>query len=169
MRNALLNPVFRRAQFEDEVKGIESGEKDSCQRLPQTPNPFMTTTLMIKSWPRRLSNSIGVTTTTWVSLESHHSEGHSMYGGTNANDKNESELTQRQLEHLGRSAGDPVVVVCQKYLTGHPKDGAAAWMMNRSSSEKVARDYKLNLRHPVSLCWSPHWTLQNLEPHRPQL
>ncbi|KAG9402316.1 3-oxoacyl-[acyl-carrier-protein] synthase [Aphanomyces cochlioides] len=50
--------------------------------------------------------------------------------GTNANDKNESELTQRQLEHLGRSAGNPVMVVCQKYLTGHSKGGAAAWMMN---------------------------------------
>ncbi|TMW63553.1 hypothetical protein Poli38472_002494 [Pythium oligandrum] len=50
--------------------------------------------------------------------------------GTKANDKNESEVTQKQLEHLGRSAGNPLPVVCQKNLTGHPKGAAAAWMFN---------------------------------------
>lgn len=50
--------------------------------------------------------------------------------GTKANDKNESEVTQKQLRHLGRSDGNPLPAVCQKYLTGHPKGAAAAWMVN---------------------------------------
>ncbi|RLN91887.1 hypothetical protein BBJ28_00027186 [Nothophytophthora sp. Chile5] len=50
--------------------------------------------------------------------------------GTTANDKNESEVTHKQLVHLGRSAGNPLPVICQKNLTGHPKGAAAAWMLN---------------------------------------
>lgn len=50
--------------------------------------------------------------------------------GTKANDVNESEVTQRQMMHLGRSPGNPLLVVAQKYLTGHPKGSAAAWMLN---------------------------------------
>ncbi|KAI0151736.1 putative fatty acid synthase alpha subunit FasA [Xylariaceae sp. FL1272] len=49
---------------------------------------------------------------------------------TKANDKNESSVINQQLAHLGRSDGNPVLVVCQKYLTGHPKGGAGAWMLN---------------------------------------
>ncbi|CAI5733880.1 unnamed protein product [Peronospora farinosa] len=50
--------------------------------------------------------------------------------GTTANDKNESEVTHKQMAHLGRSAGNPLPVICQKNLTGHPKGAAAAWMLN---------------------------------------
>lgn len=50
--------------------------------------------------------------------------------GTKANDKNESAVTQLQMEFLGRTKGNPLLVICQKYLTGHPKGAAAAWMMN---------------------------------------
>jgi 3-oxoacyl-(acyl-carrier-protein) synthase len=50
--------------------------------------------------------------------------------GTNANDKNESAVTQLQMEFLGRTKGNPLLVICQKYLTGHPKGAAAAWMLN---------------------------------------
>ncbi|KAG6574455.1 Fatty acid synthase subunit beta [Phytophthora cinnamomi] len=50
--------------------------------------------------------------------------------GTKANDKNESEVTHKQMAHLGRSAGNPLPVICQKNLTGHPKGAAAAWMLN---------------------------------------
>eukprot|EP01135_Chromosphaera_perkinsii_P010233 Nk52_evm6s2062 gene=Nk52_evmTU6s2062 len=50
--------------------------------------------------------------------------------GTKANDKNESEVVNRQLHHLGRSRGNPVFSIFQKYLTGHPKGAAAAWMLN---------------------------------------
>jgi fatty acid synthase subunit beta len=50
--------------------------------------------------------------------------------GTKANDKNESEVTHLQMAHLGRSQGNPLLVICQKYLTGHPKGAAAGWMLN---------------------------------------
>ncbi|KAI9178750.1 fatty acid synthase alpha subunit Lsd1 [Blastocladiella emersonii ATCC 22665] len=50
--------------------------------------------------------------------------------GTKANDFNESQVVHRQLEHLGRAKGNPVPAIFQKYLTGHPKGAAAAWMLN---------------------------------------
>jgi len=50
--------------------------------------------------------------------------------GTKANDKNESEVTHKQMQHLGRSRGNPLMVICQKWLTGHPKGAAASWMLN---------------------------------------
>ena len=46
------------------------------------------------------------------------------------NEKNECDVLQRQLTHLGRSQGNPVLGVFQKYLTGHPKGAAGAWMLN---------------------------------------
>ncbi|KAG0203436.1 3-oxoacyl-[acyl-carrier-protein] synthase [Mortierella sp. GBA30] len=49
---------------------------------------------------------------------------------TKANDKNESEVVNKQLEHLGRSKGNALPSIWQKYLTGHPKGAAAAWMLN---------------------------------------
>ncbi|KAI8319305.1 hypothetical protein GQ54DRAFT_320354 [Martensiomyces pterosporus] len=49
---------------------------------------------------------------------------------TVANDKNESEVLNRQMEHLGRTPGLAVPAVCQKWLTGHPKGPAAAWMLD---------------------------------------
>lgn len=48
---------------------------------------------------------------------------------TKANDKNESAVYNQQFQHLGRSRGNAVPVIAQKWLTGHPKGGAAAWMM----------------------------------------
>jgi fatty acid synthase subunit beta len=50
--------------------------------------------------------------------------------GTKGNDLNESQVVQKQLEHLGRSKGNVILTIFQKYLTGHPKGAAAAWMMN---------------------------------------
>ena len=49
---------------------------------------------------------------------------------TKLNDTNESEVVNKQLEHLGRAKGNVMLVVTQKYLTGHPKGAAAAWMLN---------------------------------------
>jgi len=46
------------------------------------------------------------------------------------NEKNECDVLQRQLTHLGRSKGNRILGVFQKYLTGHPKGAAGAWMMN---------------------------------------
>lgn len=49
---------------------------------------------------------------------------------TKANDKNESATINEMMKHLGRSEGNPVIGVFQKYLTGHPKGAAGAWMVN---------------------------------------
>lgn len=49
---------------------------------------------------------------------------------TKANDKNESSVFCQQLSHLNRTKGNAVLGIFQKYLTGHPKGAAGAWMMN---------------------------------------
>ncbi|KAJ2092859.1 fatty acid synthase alpha subunit Lsd1 [Coemansia sp. S100] len=49
---------------------------------------------------------------------------------TVANDKNESDVLNTQLKHLGRTPGHVIPVVCQKWLTGHPKGPAALFMPN---------------------------------------
>lgn len=49
---------------------------------------------------------------------------------TVANDKNESSVVCQQLKHLGRKKGNAVMGIFQKYLTGHPKGAAGAWMFN---------------------------------------
>jgi fatty acid synthase subunit alpha len=56
----------------------------------------------------------------------------SSFHGTSTvkNEKNECEIMQRQLTHLGRTKGNRILGVFQKYLTGHPKGAAGAWMMN---------------------------------------
>ncbi|MEH3033299.1 MAG: acyltransferase domain-containing protein [Aeromicrobium erythreum] len=48
---------------------------------------------------------------------------------TDANDPNESELHERIAAALGRSSGNPLLVVSQKTLTGHAKGGAAAFQL----------------------------------------
>ncbi|ORX59428.1 fatty acid synthase [Hesseltinella vesiculosa] len=49
---------------------------------------------------------------------------------TKANDKNESRVVNSQLKHLGRTKGNALLAITQKYLTGHPKGPAASWMAN---------------------------------------
>ncbi|KAK6461491.1 fatty acid synthase subunit alpha [Scheffersomyces coipomensis] len=49
---------------------------------------------------------------------------------TVANDKNESATINAMMKHLGRTEGNPVFGVFQKFLTGHPKGAAGAWMLN---------------------------------------
>ena len=49
---------------------------------------------------------------------------------TVANDKNESEVICKQMQHLGRKKGNALMGIFQKYLTGHPKGAAGAWMFN---------------------------------------
>jgi len=46
------------------------------------------------------------------------------------NELNECDIMQSQLTHLGRTPGNRVLGVFQKYLTGHPKGAAGAWMIN---------------------------------------
>ncbi|KAK7203853.1 fatty acid synthase-like protein [Myxozyma melibiosi] len=49
---------------------------------------------------------------------------------TMANDKNESMTLANMMTHLGRSKGNALLGIFQKYLTGHPKGAAGAWMLN---------------------------------------
>lgn len=49
---------------------------------------------------------------------------------TIANDKNESDVMCQQMKHLGRKNGNAVMGIFQKYLTGHPRGAAGAWMFN---------------------------------------
>ncbi|KAH7042148.1 hypothetical protein B0J12DRAFT_674785 [Macrophomina phaseolina] len=49
---------------------------------------------------------------------------------TVANDKNESDVLCQQMKHLGRKKGNAILGIFQKYLTGHPKGAAGAWMVN---------------------------------------
>ncbi|KAL4789296.1 hypothetical protein BDV19DRAFT_397177 [Aspergillus venezuelensis] len=46
------------------------------------------------------------------------------------NDMNESSVIQTQLRSLGRRPGNLLLSVFQKYLTGHSKGAAGAWMLN---------------------------------------
>jgi hypothetical protein len=48
---------------------------------------------------------------------------------TEQNDPNEADLHQRLQQALGRTPGNPLLVVSQKTVTGHPKGGAAAWQV----------------------------------------
>ncbi|KAH8667331.1 3-oxoacyl-synthase [Tricladium varicosporioides] len=48
------------------------------------------------------------------------------------NDQNETSVLQSQLLHLGRTPGHPLFGIFQKYLTGHSKGAAGAWMLNGS-------------------------------------
>ncbi|KAI2791870.1 Fatty acid synthase subunit alpha [Penicillium oxalicum] len=54
-----------------------------------------------------------------------------MHGtSTVMNDKNEPAVLESQMKHLGRTPGNPFFAISQKYLTGHPKGAAGAWMLN---------------------------------------
>jgi fatty acid synthase subunit alpha len=54
----------------------------------------------------------------------------SMHGtSTKANDLNEGKVITQQMNHLQRQA-PPLLAICQKSLTGHPKAPAASWMLN---------------------------------------
>ena len=55
----------------------------------------------------------------------------SLHGtSTRTNDRNEPDIINTQMNHLGREYGNPILAVCQKSLTGHPKAPAAAFMLN---------------------------------------
>jgi len=49
---------------------------------------------------------------------------------TKLNDNNECSVLQQQMNALGRCQGNPLHIVAQKWLTGHPKGPAAAWQFN---------------------------------------
>ena len=49
---------------------------------------------------------------------------------TELNDANEADLHERIQAALGRTPGNPLLVVSQKTVTGHAKGGAAAWQVD---------------------------------------
>eukprot|EP00929_Paragymnodinium_shiwhaense_P001272 TRINITY_DN10149_c0_g1_i3.p1 TRINITY_DN10149_c0_g1~~TRINITY_DN10149_c0_g1_i3.p1 ORF type:complete len:3547 (-),score=1103.08 TRINITY_DN10149_c0_g1_i3:264-10487(-) len=49
---------------------------------------------------------------------------------TKLNDLNETEVVQKQMDALGRTPGNPLYLITQKWITGHPKGPAASWQMN---------------------------------------
>jgi len=49
---------------------------------------------------------------------------------TKKNDENEPSILEQEMQALGRTHGNPLYVVTQKWLTGHPKGPASAWQMN---------------------------------------
>lgn len=49
---------------------------------------------------------------------------------TKKNDLNEPSILEQQMDALQRTPGNPLYVVTQKWLTGHPKGPAAAWQIN---------------------------------------
>lgn len=49
---------------------------------------------------------------------------------TVANDKNECDVLCKQMKHLGRTKGNALLGIFQKYLTGHPKGAAGGFMLN---------------------------------------
>ena len=63
---------------------------------------------------------------------------------TVANDKNESSVVQMQMAHLGRAAPTPLPVIAQKWLTGHPKGSAFAWMLNGAVQAMIPNGPRTN-------------------------
>ncbi|CAI5741155.1 unnamed protein product [Peronospora destructor] len=112
----LLDVGYRRRQFDDELESIEKWYAREKSLTDGDESPYIAPLRgALSAWNLDIDD---------VGAASFHGT------GTTANDKNESEVTHKQMAHLGRSAGNPLPVICQKNLTGHPKGAAAAWMLN---------------------------------------
>jgi len=57
---------------------------------------------------------------------------------TKLNDQNESDILNSEMEALGRKEGNPLLVVTQKWLTGHPKGPASAWQVGGALQSMVS-------------------------------
>ncbi len=82
---------------------------------------------------------------------------------TGANDPNESRVHDRIQQAIGRTPGNPLLVVSQKSLTGHSKGGAAAWQLGGLiqvlTSGRIPGNRNLDsvdpaLRDHRHLCWT---------------
>ncbi|KAL4955090.1 hypothetical protein BDW69DRAFT_204790 [Aspergillus filifer] len=139
----LLDLEFRRAAFDNEVSAIS--KRRCCSKLPVAgARPGFAYSSTVKQRVRdaqqrwgnniRLSDSsispIRASLATW-GLTVDDIKVVSMHGtSTKANEVNEGDVINTQMEHLGRRKGNPLLSVCQKSLTGHPKAGAGAWQLN---------------------------------------
>ncbi|OGM44264.1 hypothetical protein ABOM_007716 [Aspergillus bombycis] len=144
-RSPMLDFDFRRAGFDEEVADIEQmfisgqlGKVQSSGTAEEAAEQFRR--LRVRDAQYRWAHNIRLQDSsisplraalaTWglgiddISVVSMHGT------STKANDINEGEVVNTQMEHLGRRKGNPLLCVCQKSLTGHPKAAAGAWQLN---------------------------------------
>ncbi|KAJ2157084.1 fatty acid synthase alpha subunit Lsd1 [Coemansia sp. RSA 552] len=107
---------YRKANIEDEYLQQKGALQDICG------NEFWKRDQSIS--PLRGSLAVWGLTVDDIGLASFHGT------STKANDTNESEVLNAQMVHLGRTPGHVLPAVSQKWLTGHPKGAAAAFMLN---------------------------------------
>ncbi|KAJ0416956.1 hypothetical protein BJY00DRAFT_303773 [Aspergillus carlsbadensis] len=138
----LLDLGFRREAFNQEIAdlSIRLQQSNIDTAVSGGPGVGHAATLRIRDAQRRWGNDIRLvepsispiraSLATWglaiddVSVVSMHGT------STKANEVNEGDVINTQMEHLGRRKGNPLLCVCQKSLTGHPKAGAGAWQLN---------------------------------------
>ncbi|PYH94005.1 hypothetical protein BO71DRAFT_477344 [Aspergillus ellipticus CBS 707.79] len=138
---------FRRKGFNDEVDGIQQQQQSGLVATMGQPAASakqraieQTTNLRVREAQHRWANNIRLqdpsispikaALATW-SLTIDDIDAASMHGtSTKANEINEGEVINDQMSHLGRRGGNPLLCVCQKSLTGHPKAAAGAWQLN---------------------------------------
>ncbi|KAL4749847.1 3-oxoacyl-synthase [Aspergillus terricola var. indicus] len=137
----LLDLNFRRAVFDAEVALInKSYPKHAAALEPNQSGTSNAASLRIRDAQNRWANNIRLSDpsispiraslATW-GLTVDDIKVVSMHGtSTKANEVNEGSVINTQMRHLGRKKGNPLLAVCQKSLTGHPKAGAGAWQLN---------------------------------------
>ncbi|RDW87106.1 Fatty acid synthase subunit alpha [Aspergillus mulundensis] len=140
-QSPLLDLSFRRAAFDAEVTEIHNLTHKSVTTPGQDRSGICNTaSLRISDAKNRWSNNIRLSDpsispiraslATW-GLTIDDIKVVSMHGtSTKANEVNEGDVINTQMRHLGRRKGNPLLAVCQKSLTGHPKAGAGAWQLN---------------------------------------
>ncbi|KAE8153339.1 hypothetical protein BDV25DRAFT_168999 [Aspergillus avenaceus] len=141
----LLDLRFRRSQFEEDVVSIghcitegQPSRAETCDFFPGGLEQAAKLRLRDAQhrWAHNLRlqdpaiSPITAALATW-GLRIDDVRVASMHGtSTKINDINEGAVINRMMEHLGRSKGNPLLSVCQKWLTGHPKAASGAFQLN---------------------------------------
>lgn len=147
-RSASLHEAYRDAKEHARVglapdspaKSKSSGNTSSISLSATVSSIHNSANLQIKEWKRLWGNDfrrqnpdispLQAALATWgltiddIDFVSLHAT------STKANYKNEPDILNKQMSHLGRTLGNPLLAICQKSLTGHPKAPAAAFMLN---------------------------------------
>lgn len=147
--NPVLDLEFRSDELQEDLRRVEQWRQRTLRRLSAKPSSDSTVSVVWvekeakrrrkaaqRSWgtefykghddisPMRGALAVYGYTPDDLQVVSFHGT------GTAANDKNESNVINMQMKHLGRSEGKPLYTIFQKWMTGHPKGAAAAWMLN---------------------------------------
>jgi fatty acid synthase subunit alpha, fungi type len=144
----LLDLEYRRSNLKDEIAQIESWRRRKQEILSQSNSQSEQSRLAITAtsqcrirdvqnlWsynirkqnpdisPIRAALAVWGMTIDDLQVASLHGT------STKANDTNESSVIDQMMSHLGRSHGNPLMAVTQKYLTGHTKGASGALMFN---------------------------------------